>query len=86
MVVETPFLHCFFCSRRFPANPEEREGRFFHAWRVAACPHCLRANRDGLSKKHPAIKQLAKRGIKLEHSGKGIVPWPDLTARPPDHL
>jgi len=87
MVIETPFLHCFFCGRRFPANPEEREGRFIHAWKVTACPLCLLENREGLSAKHPAIRQLTKRGIRVEATGAGIVPWPSSrTTRPPDHL
>jgi hypothetical protein len=87
MVVETPFLHCFFCGRRFPANLEAREGMFIHAWKVAVCPVCLVGNRDGLSADHPAIKQLAERGIKVEATGTGIVPWPDNQgARPRDQL
>jgi len=87
MVLETPFLHCFFCGRRFPANPEAPEGMFIHAWKVAVCPLCLLANREGLSADHPAIRQLAQRGIRVVPSGTGIVPWPsNQAARPPDHL
>jgi len=85
MVIETALLHCFFCGRRFPANPECRQGGFIHAWKVAACPLCLHANRDGLSADHPAIRQLAEHGIKVEPTGTGIVPWPDHQAmRAPD--
>ena len=87
MVVETPFLHCFFCGRRFPANLEAREGMFIHAWKVAVCPQCLVANRDGLSADHPAFRHLAERGIKVQATGTGIVPWPDKQGtRPPDHI
>jgi hypothetical protein len=54
---------------------------------VAACPICLLANREGLSADHPAIRQLTKRGIRVETTGAGIVPWPsNRTTRPPDHL
>jgi len=53
-----------------------REGRFIHDWKVAACLHCLTGNREGLSMKHPAMRQLAQRGIHLKPSGNGTVPWP----------
>jgi len=87
MVIETPFLHCFFCGRRFPANQETSEGMFIHAWKVAVCPLCLLANREGLSAAHPAIRQLAARGIRVVPSGTGIVPWPsNRGSRPPDHV
>jgi hypothetical protein len=53
-----------------------REGRFIHTWKVAVCLHCVTGNREGLSVKHPAIRQLAQRGINLKPAGNGIVPWP----------
>jgi hypothetical protein len=77
MVIETPFLHCFFCSCRFAADLEAREGGFVHAWKVAVCVRCLHGNPTGLAAHHPAIKKLAKQGIAMKATRDGIVPWPE---------
>jgi hypothetical protein len=77
MVIETPFLHCFFCSCRFAADLEAGGGSFVHAWKVAVCMRCLYGNPEGPAAQHPALKKLAKRGIAIEATGDGIVPWPE---------
>ena len=77
MVIETPFLHCFFCSCRFAADLEAREGGFVHAWKVAVCVRCLHGNPTGLAAHHPAIKKLAKQRIAMKATRDGIVPWPE---------
>jgi hypothetical protein len=78
MVIETASLRCFFCGRRFSPDLEMREGQFLHAWKVAVCLHCVTGNREGLPIKHPAIRQLAQRGINLSPLGNGMVPWPGI--------
>jgi hypothetical protein len=83
MVIETPFLHCFFCSCRFAADLEAREGGFVHAWKVAVCVRCLHGNPTGPAAHHPAIKKLAKQGIAMKATGDGIVPWPEEGRRGP---
>ena len=81
MVIETHFLHCFFCGRRFSPGPDPKEGTFIQAWKVAACLRCVEGNQDGLSAKHPAVKQLARRGTRLDLPRSGIVPWPGNEGR-----
>jgi len=83
MVIDAPFLRCFFCGRRFSPDMEVREGQFIHTWKVAVCLGCLERNRDGLSASHPAIRQLAQRGIILKPSRKDeIVRWPENEGGP----
>lgn len=76
MVIDTPFLHCFFCGRRFPPDLDVRAGNFIRAWKVAVCLRCLEGNRDGLSVDHPAVRHLAQRGVILDLHKEGTVPWP----------
>jgi hypothetical protein len=82
MVIDTPFLHCFFCGRRFSPDPEAKEGKFIRAWKVAVCLRCVVGNPEGLLANHPAIKQLAQRGIILKPSKDGLVSWPENGRRP----
>jgi hypothetical protein len=77
MVIETPFLHCFFCSCRFAADLEAREGGFVHAWKVAVCVRCFQGNPTGPAAHHPALKKLANQGIAIKATREGIVPWPE---------
>jgi hypothetical protein len=77
MVIETPFLHCFFCGRRFAAVLEAMDRSFVPAWKVAVCVSCFSGNRTGLAADHPAIKKLAQQGLAVKATGDGIVPWPE---------
>jgi hypothetical protein len=77
MVIDTPFLRCFFCGRRFPADMEALEGRFIPSWRVAVCDPCVTGNREGLPASHPAIKLLTQRGVRLDISPAKKVAWPE---------
>ena len=83
MVIETPFLHCFFCSCRFAADLEAREGGFVHAWKVAVCVRCFQGNPTGPAAHHPALKKLANQGIAIKATREGIVPWPEEGRRVP---
>jgi len=76
MVVDRPFLRCYFCSRRFSPDLQAGEGQFLHSWKVAICVHCLTGNREGLPMTHPAIRQLIQRGVIVKPS-QGNVSWPD---------
>lgn len=80
MVIDTPFLHCFFCGRRFSPDLEARQGSFLHAWKVTVCIRCLDGNRQGLPASHPAVGQLARRGLFPKPAKNGIVSWPDSVA------
>jgi len=73
MVIDTPFLHCFCCGRRF--RPDAEEGRFIQAWKVPACLRCILGNSLGLAADHPAIQRLARNGLVLRPNG-GFIPWP----------
>ena len=76
MVIDTPFFHCFFCSRRFGTDPLAPEGTYIQAWKVAACARCISDNSLGLPAKHPAIRKLAMNGIVLAVPTNGFLTWP----------
>jgi hypothetical protein len=75
MVIDTPFFHCFFCGRRFEADPLMQEGCFIQAWKVASCARCVSGN--GVAADHPAIKKLAQKGIVVAGPKNGFLAWPD---------
>ena len=77
MVIDTPFLHCFFCGHRFGADFDAREGSFIRAWKIAVCTRCFYGNRTGPAADHPAIKKLTKQGVAIKATNEGIVPWPE---------
>lgn len=83
MVIEQAFYRCFFCGSRFSADRDTKEGAFVHDWKVAVCLRCLAGHRQGIPKEHPAMKQLAERGVVVQSDTEGMVPWPSHDATPP---